>query len=339
MDGQTTETPEDQTGQISIDPWAEAFASLESGNTGDPKTGTTTGSNPDTTDGSDGSGVHGDQAATSDNGESANADNPATEDSTESTVDAGGLDNPAESDDQQDNGTGSDLLGISDDELQEYRDGLVEDVRSQAINDMAQEFIKRGIRHTNGKLGASINDADICKRDEDGVPRFYNPETGREFTGDNPRRQAQEWVDDYNKELAQAFNQACENYGNKLLEQDAPTIAVLEFANTYDKLDPIRKGMFDSLIEDYEIKDGNEIIGYSCDLNKALAAVDRQVQMIQGYAKANSSNSVSNQPSSPALDMKNSGGAATKPTAEPKSLAEAMLMQQNALLESMKKGN
>ena len=345
MDGQTTETPEDQNSQAPIDPWAEAFAALEQSNQSNAQTDTgadgTEGNEagadqqPDTT----GTATEA-QASQSDDGQSANADQSDSGDNGLAGGDTGEPGADPERNDNQAGETGGDMLGVSAEELAEYRDGLVEEVRDRAVADMAQEFIKRGIRHTNGKLGASINDADICKRDEDGTPRFYNPETGREFTGDNPRRQAQEWVDDYNKELAQAFNQACENYSAELMKQDQPTIAVLEFASTYDKLDPLRQQMFDEVISDYEIKDGNEIIGYSCDLNKALGVVNRQVERIQAWGKANASNSASNESSGPALDMKNSAGAvAPKQGQAPKSLEEAMLIQQNELLESMKKGN
>ena len=205
---------------------------------------------------------------------------------------------------------------------------------------MAKAFIDRGIRHTNGKLGASLNDKDICKRDEDGVPRFYNPDTGREFTGDNPRRQAQEWVDDYNRELADAFNKACQNYEDKLMEAEEPRVRVLEFASTYDGLDPIRRSMFDNIVEDYEIRDGNgEIIGYSCDLDKALAVVNRQVAAIQSYSKAHAPAAGEQAASGPALDMKSSNGAMDNNGGKPqfKSLAEAMEYQQNKLLDDMRK--
>lgn len=229
------------------------------------------------------------------------------------------------------------MLGISEDEIAEYRDGLVEDVRDRTVGDIAKAFIDRGIRHRDGKLGANLDDPDICKRDSDGVPRFFNPETGREFTGDNPRRQAQEWVDDYNRELADAFNSACEKYEAKLMEQEAPSLAVIEFAPTYEKLDPIRRGMLDSVLEDYEIVEDGQVVGYSVDLPKALALVDRQVAMIQGYAKANAPKKEETPATGPALDMGNSasavGGSGEKPNF--RSLAEAMEWQQNQLLAGL----
>lgn len=217
---------------------------------------------------------------------------------------------------------------------------MVDDIRDRAIDDVAREFIKRGIRNRDGRLGASIDDPDIMKRDSDGVPVFYNPETGREFTGDNPRRQAQEWVDDYNRELADAFNGACERYEAALVQREAPMMAVLEFAPKYEALDPIRQGMLENLIEDYEVEDDDgNLVGYSVDLDKALAIVDRQVAMIQGYARerASSSATPSQTQTGPALDMRNSVGAVQAERRAPQSLAEAMEALQDDLLSKAKR--
>lgn len=197
--------------------------------------------------------------------------------------------------------------------------------------------MKRGVRNRNGVLGATIEDPDICKRDADGVPHFFNPETGREFTGDNPRRQTQEWIDDYNKELARVFNNACQKYEEHLMQEESPKLKVMEFAPKYEKLDDIRRGMFENVIEDYEIKDkSGKVIGYSCDLDKALALVDRQVAMIQSYAKQHKPQQQA-APTGPALDMKTSSGAVAGSSNEPpKSLEEAMLRIQEQQLAKMK---
>lgn len=358
MDGATETTPTNPSSEVEIDSWAAAFAALdkknESDSQADPASSDTgangeSGSNDDAsqsgseqTNGSEDTSTM--QSAEGTDG-NANASGSETGDGVSDQGSAGGLGDPAGESGEQAGESSSDLLGITEEDIQEYRDGLTEDVRDRAISTMAQEFIKRGIRNTNGKLGATIDDDDICKRDSDGVPHFYNPDTGREFTGDNPRRQAQEWCDDYNKELATTFNQACEQYSNQLMEQEAPQIAVLEFASTYDSLDPIRKKMFESIIEDYEIKDdGGDVVGYSVDLNKALGAVNRQVEAIQAYSKANapaSTEEPDNKPSGPALDMKNSSTSATKPEGKPKfnSVAEAMEWQQDQLLAQLNKDN
>lgn len=328
MDGQTNQTNEDQTSQEEIDPWAAAFAALSESQQ----------NNTETT---------AEQSGESDNTDSVDANGNTDSDNTEAdnlSGFEGGIgdgDNNSGEDPDEDRGTDSDLLSISAEEVEEFRTQLTESIRDRAVSDMAQEFIKRGIRHQNGKLGATINDPDVCKRDEDGVPRFYNPETGQEFTGDNPRRQAQEWVEDYNKELATAFNQACENYSAKLLEDEQPQIAVMEFASTYDGLDPIRQQMLDAVIEDYEVTNANgDVVGYSCDLNTALAAVDRQVAVIQEWGKANVSKQEEAKPTGPALDMKNSAGVANRPGEKPKfnSLAEEMEWIEDQKLAKLRGG-
>lgn len=221
----------------------------------------------------------------------------------------------------------------------------MEDIKKRTISDVVNAYIRKGARHHNGVLGATINDEDVCKRDSDGVPRFYNPETGRQFTGDNPRRQAQEWVDDYNRSLSEMFNKTCAEYSQKLLEEEGGSLAIIEFAPKYDALDPMRKTMFESIIEGYEItdKDGN-IVGYSCDLDKALAAVNRQVRMIQQrYGEQKVGDNVATQQrqlvaSGPALDTPSSGGV-KQGNAKPqfKSIEEAMEWEQDQILAKMRK--
>lgn len=210
-------------------------------------------------------------------------------------------------------------------------------VNDRVLTDVAKAYIDKGVRNSDGKLGASINDPDICKRDSDGVPRFYNPETGREFSGDNPRRQAQEWVDDYNNQLSEAFNKTCEDYSKKLMEKEMGRIAIMEFAPKYKALDPVRRSMFDAMVEDYEIEDEHgDIVGYSCDLDKALAAVNRQVSVIkERYGKGAVSKPA---PTGPALDTPatNPGDTVGKP--QFKSLQEAMEWEQDQILAKMRRG-
>ena len=91
----------------------------------------------------------------------------------------------------------------SAEEVNETISSIESSIEDQAVSDVANAMKASGkIRVTrDGKLGASINDPDIYTKDEDGVPTYINPETGRPFTGDNPRAQAKQWVDDYNAEL------------------------------------------------------------------------------------------------------------------------------------------
>ena len=90
-------------------------------------------------------------------------------------------------------------------------------------------------------------------------------------------------------------------------------------------------------------KDGN-IVGYSCDLDKALAAVNRQVRMIQQrYGEQKVGDNVATQErqpvaSGPALDTPSSGGV-KQGNAKPqfKSIEEAMEWEQDQILAKMRK--
>lgn len=333
MDGQT----DNQVANVQDDPWAAAFAAVNQEASQDSKEATDTGDqsgqgSSDTEGTNEGTTVPG----TSSEGLSVSEDN------------TGGSDNLSGEIDTEDRVGQGNLSAMDDsetwsaEEIESFRNDLQTAAENQAINDVAKDFIKRGARHRNGALGARPDDPDIMKRDEDGVPHWYNPDTGQEFTGDNPRRQANEWCQDYNNELAQLFNQECQKQINEIMKDSEPQIAILEFAPTYENLDPIRQTMFDTLIEDYEIKDNNgNPIGYSIDLNKALDAVNRQVRMIQehyrGQQAAQSESNPQSKSSGPALDMKSNTSKTNENASAPKSLAEAMEALQKQQLEKLNK--
>lgn len=336
---------ENQEGAAEVDPWAVAFAALDKENQENAAEASDTGTDQESDNGTDASGASDADTHTGDaNTGTGSADN-AADDSAALQGAAGGSGDLAGTDAGTDDDDSPSVFGITTEDFESYKESVVSRVEDRVIKDVAAEYIKRGARNTNGKLGATIDDKDICKRDEDGVPHFYNPETGKEFTGDNPRRQAQEWVDDYNRVLKENFNQTCSQYSQTLMEREAPALAVLEFAPTYEKLDPVRQTMLDNLLSDYEIKDSNdEIIGYSCDLNQALNAVNRQVKSIQEMQGAQSLpdktqevvNSDGQSGQSPALDLK---ASATPPASgKPKfnSLEEAMEWEQDQLLAKQK---
>lgn len=307
---------ESNSPQNEDNPWAAAFAALENSGNSEAAEGT----DGESAEGSDSNGGE-EMPDGSDSGSFGDVDDGA--------AGLGDDDQVLRSEDGAGAGSPFDL---SEEDIESYRASWEEDVKDKAVEAMAKEFVKKGIRNNNGKLGATIYDSDIYRKESDGTVRFFNPETGREFNGDNPRKQAQEWVDDYNAELAKAFNGACEKYAAHLMKTEAAPLAVIEFAPKYKALDPIRRAMFDEVIGDYEItgEDGN-VIGYSVDLNKALAMVDRQVSAIQGYAKANPRAATT-----PALDMKSSSSAITSQPKEFTSLAEAMEYQQNLELEKLR---
>lgn len=336
MAGNTEEKVEAQVEQVPSDPWAMAFAALDQEEQEDAE-----GAVADKDMGSDNATLdkEGKISDTEDDDLGGRSPEAEVRDGADLKGQPGGPDNTGGEAGGEDDDLGWLGVELTEGEIEEQRKAFVEEIRQRAIEDVAREYVKQGARNVNGRLGATINDPDVCKRDRDGVPRFYNPETGREFTGDNPRRQAQEWVDDYNRELADAFNKTCAEYSQKLMEREGGRIAIIEFAPKYKALDPVRRSMFEAVIEDYEVtdKDGN-IVAYSCDLDKALAAVNRQVRVIQQrYSKQQAQ--APSAPSGPVLDTPSSGGTRQgegKP--QFKSLAEAMEWEQDQLL-ARKKGN
>lgn len=345
MGMQNQETLENKENDIEVDPWEVAFAAVNKEAQKASETTSINGTNIDEAQPGNDTG-NATNVSTEDVNAFTNANEFEGENGIQVPNNVGGSDNTGGDVTQQDDGSQDDMPSVSDEEISSYRQSIVDDIEDRTIREVAEAYIKKGARHKNGKLGATIEDSDICRRDDDGVPHFYNPDTGKEFTGDNPRRQAQEWVDDYNKQLASNFNATCRDYSHHLLQEEEPSIAVLEFAPKYDQLDPIRKAMFDNLVEDYEIKNkDNEVIGYSCDLDKALEAVNRQIRSIQAMRKADSNSAQQQQQDTtsagtgPVLDMKASAG--TSNTDKPKfnSLAEAMEYEQDRLIENIRKGN
>lgn len=194
------------------------------------------------------------------------------------------------------------------------------------------------IRQTNGRLGATINDSDIYQVDPaTGAPTFFNPDTGRPFTGDNPRAQAKAWVDEYNEELRETFNRLAGDRQSALETEMSPVIELLKFTPTFEKLDTTRQKMLEALIEDYEVYDSKGAhVGYSCDLNKALAQVNKQIASIQAArsaaAPAADGGTPSAAPTGPALDMPNSGSGVSGDRPDFKTLGEAIEWEQDQQL-------
>lgn len=316
----------DDDRELQNDPWAAAFAALDKSSKEDTK------ETPGDGEGSRDTDAEGDL-----NAEDGSALQPG--DVQVGEGDDGGSSDAYDGTGDEDSEAAIEQAQFSEDELQETIKGIEEDARRQAMNEVAQSFIKQNIMYNKatGELGAYIDHPAIQKRDKDGVPMFFNPETQKQFTGENPRAQAREWVDTYNKELADVFDRSVKAKERAIMEEKQPVIETLRFAPKYNKLDPIRRSMLDSIIEDYEVTDDNgDVIGYSCDLNRALAQVERQISVIQkNYAgKA----AQKQEPSGPAVDMK-AGASQTESNGKPefKSLAEALAWTQEQKLKSGKK--
>lgn len=311
-----------------IDSWEAAFAALEQGNKKEPEeTPANRGGQPDAGGSGEAEGTGGSDAEPVAQGQS--------DDAQLDDADTGGSG-------VADGTAGEAVSGFdcSAEEVNETISSIESSIEDQAVSDVANAMRASGkIRVTrDGKLGASINDPDIYTKDEDGVPTYINPETGRPFTGDNPRAQAKQWVDDYNAELEQAFNKIAKQRIDELKKEKEPIVRTLKFAETYKKLNDVQRDMLDSLIEDCEVRDedGNAI-GYSCDLDKALAQVNRQISKLTERGKALHPKQEKPAPTEPALDMPQSTGSSENKPPQFKSLAEAMSWSQDQMLKKGRK--
>lgn len=310
-----------------IDSWEAAFAALEQRNKKEPE------ETPANRDGQPNAGESGQAEGTSGSDAEPVAQGQSDDAQLDGT-DAGGSG-------AADGAAGETVseFDYSAEEVNETISSIESSIEDQAVSDVANAMKASGkIRVTrDGKLGASINDPDIYTKDEDGVPTYINPETGRPFTGDNPRAQAKQWVDDYNAELEQAFNKIAKQRIDELKKEKEPIVRTLKFAETYKKLNDVQRDMLDSLIEDYEVKDedGNAI-GYSCDLDKALAQVNRQISKLTERGKALHPKQEKPAPTEPTLDMPQSTGSSENKPPQFKSLAEAMSWSQDQMLKQRK---
>lgn len=326
MSGQATTQIDTAAEPMEVDPWEQAFAAIEREASGDLSTA------PGGDNGQDGA----DAAVDSGHQDASDANTANTGAAEGNNLGPDGYDNSSDGS----FGETEDTPQAEHMDIEAYEKEIRGSIESRAIEEMAKAYIQKGFRHTGDKLGANINQEDILKRDSDGRVHYYNPDTGREFTGDDPGAQAQAWCDRYNKQLADSFNDSCTKYIDHLMEEQKPTIEMLKFEATYDNLDPIRQSMLDNLLEDYEIVKDGEVIGYSCDLNKALAAVNRQVRTIQEKYRMSHTTTSEEKPkaSSPALDIKSSAKDATKSNKKPefKNIAEAMEWEQDQMLAKLK---
>lgn len=310
-----------------IDSWEAAFAALEQRNKKEPEeTPTNRDGQPDAGESGQAEGTSGSDAEPVAEGQSDDAQLDGTNAGGSGAADGAAGETVSEFD-------------YSAEEVNETISSIESSIEDQAVSDVANAMKASGkIRVTrDGKLGASINDPDIYTKDEDGVPTYINPETGRPFTGDNPRAQAKQWVDDYNAELEQAFNKIAKQRIDELKKEKEPIVRTLKFAETYKKLNDVQRDMLDSLIEDYEVKDedGNAI-GYSCDLDKALAQVNRQISKLTERGRALHPKQEKPASTEPALDMPQSTGSSENKPPEFKSLAEAMSWSQDQMLKQRK---
>lgn len=313
-----------QTMEPEIDSWEKAFAALSqkdaSADTGDVSDGKESGDTaPDKS--------NEDEDESSTEPESGNVAVAAPGD--------GGHVPSVGTDSEQDGQPAEEETGFSQQDSEEALKQITESIRSQAINDIGKMFRDQNVMHNEkGQLGAYLEHPEIMKRDSNGVPTFYNPETGKPFTGDNPRAQARQWIEDYNKELVETFEQRVNERIQEYEKNAEPMLQTIRFAPKFEKLDKVRQVMVESIISDYEVHDNQgNLVGYSCNLDSVLEQVNRQIAGIQSRLGNVMQTKQEEQPSGPALDMKSSAtGVANGERPEFKSIAEAMEWEQDQIL-------
>lgn len=300
--------------QDTLDPWAQAFAALES---------------------EDGEKAEDSEQVPGQAADDAGQDDGSASDATDGDQlgdGAVGSVSMADGSVGEDGGSSEGVVQIS---YEDYESDLQKLMQQQAMDDMAEYFRSKNVMHDkDGRLGAYPEHPAIMRKGDDGLPEFINPDTGEPFSGSNPRAEARTWCDEYNRTLNDLFVKAVQKKQNELMEEQAPALRTVRFAPTYESLDPVRRQMLDNIIEDYEVSDSDgNVIGYSCDLDKALAAVNRQIASIKNMNKANVP------ATEPALDMKSSAGKSND--VDPKnfkSVDEALGWLQDQELQKAKKG-
>lgn len=323
--GQTTDSETQvQAVEPEIDSWEKAFAALaqkdapaDSGDVPDGETGADA------------------PAKKSDEDEDESSDKPESGDMAVAAPGDGGHVPSTGADSTEDGQPAEEATGFSQEDSEEAIKQINESIRSQAINDIGKMFRDQNVMHNEkGQLGAYLEHPEIMKRDSNGVPTFYNPETGKPFTGDNPRAQARQWVEDYNKELVETFEQRVNERIQEYEKNAEPMLQTIRFAPKFEKLDKVRQVMVESIISDYEVHDSQgNLVGYSCNLDSVLEQVNRQISGIQSRLGSMIQPKQEEQPSSPALDMKSSAtGVANGERPEFKSIAEAMEWEQDQIL-------
>lgn len=227
-------------------------------------------------------------------------------------------DDEALDDDGQDadGGPGDGYAGA---DYQALQDQLTAEVNQAAMRQAVAEYQRDGIR--------PITMNDLYQRDQStGRVTYMNPDDPtRPFSS---RMEAQQWIDSFNSQLRQEIQARARAVSRELSKQMAPARRLLAFAPTFDAMDARTREVFDDLIEGYEVRNQQgEVVGYSCDLNKAAERA-RRMAAKYGRSGGGASRAGASQPKArtPAEDLRSHGSASARhkdPNREPKDLNEA----------------
>jgi hypothetical protein len=181
----------------------------------------------------------------------------------------------------------------------------------------------------NGIKPFDINS--LYTRDErTGKAEFKNPDDPDRPFGS--RAEAQAWVEAMNKQIQTALHSRFNEHRQQLAKDEAPSIELMKFIPTYQKLDPTTRQIFDGIISEFAIQKNGQLVGYGCNLNAALKQTQAVMKNLYKIQQQKQQPAEPGDPApatddkGPALDMKSRGGGG-EADKEPANLAEAIKMQ------------
>lgn len=210
--------------------------------------------------------------------------------------------------------------GYSGADYQALQDQLTSEIQQAAMQQAVAEYQQDGVR--------PITMNDLYQRDQStGRVTYVNPDDrSRPFSS---RMEAQQWIDSFNSQLRQEIQARARTVSRELSRQMAPARRLLAFAPTFEAMDASTREVFDDLVEGYEVRNQQgEVVGYSCDLNKAA---ERARRMAAKYGRGGSGGATrrpeaASKARTPAEDLRSHGSASAKrkdPNREPRDLNEA----------------
>ena len=255
--------------------------------------------------------------STPDSGGEAGTSDSEPEDSSDAVVPAGGQEqgeiSPANGD-----------VGGLTNQSEEYdysapRNKVLENIKSQALAETKKMFSDEGIDVVNG---LTLNDLIERPVDRTGEPTgevlFKDPDHPGKYIS---RNDARAWINDYNADVKAEFNRIANEKYNELMSNAKPIMELMDFAPKFDKMDKMSQDLLADMIEPYAIKNGNQIVGYNCDLNAAAKQVEKMVSRINKLYPSQQTNAPV---TTPEVDIKSGNNGGNSKDEEPKNIEEAM---------------
>lgn len=221
---------------------------------------------------------------------------------------------------EPDQGVGGSADGVEDFDIKPARDAILTDIQRSAYNEVAQMYKKEGIKYITIDM--------LYERDErTGQVSFKNPDNpNRNFES---RSDAQQWCDAFNKQIDTKFKMDVREKQAELYKQAVPKLKILQFKNTYDKMDKNTRDIFEDLVEPYEIRNqAGQIVGYSCDLESMAKQANKISSRFTATSPTLDNKGDAPAPkvaTKPAMDMK-TGVGKRDDFVEPSNIGEALKM-------------